>query len=367
MNKKIIAIAIATAMAAPVAMADIKMSGQVGVALVNAKVTTTNNAANDGRIDDSRRTLEESGFSKIDITGTSGMGFAKAGLNLGSNLAARGSSTTSRDTFVGLKGGWGKFQVGTMSGAVKGLEGDKFNATFLQVRKGAGVGQGAYGSDGFVNSIMEYSNKFGPVSLKVQMGPESKDGSTATDGESYNKATGEDYVAIQVKGKAGPVDLYAATNTYSTFQADTATTPDSQVSVKNTNTKFGAKMKFGALTVTAQAESNKTGSTDTGANAQNAYTGGTINRQLLMANMGLGNGLSVDLALGNNSAVDGRTGKGSFTRFAVAKQLDKGTSVYAGYWVNDIKNKTTAAAAPVENEGTGSKTTKLGVGIRVKF
>ena len=373
MNKKIIAIAIATAMAAPVAMADIKVSGQMAGALVNSKVDTADDNGNsDTRLSDSRRIISEAGASKLQFDMTAGeIGYARGALQLTNGF--EGASPTTRDIYFGIKGGWGEFQLGRMVGVAKNAEKDPYIATFLQVRGTSAAMATAYGSNGFVDSLVQYSNKFGGVELTVQMDPTDKaahasngSASTLTDGETYKQADGEGYIGIAVKGNAGPVALWATMNSYKNFQEDTTTTPDSQKSVTNSNTKIGASMKFGTVKVTAQAESNKYGSDDVSGGLA-AYTGGTVNRQMLMADMGLGNGMSVNLALGNSSAVDGRTGKGTFSRIAFTKQLDKGVSVFAGYTVDDVKNRTSAAAAPVDVDGTGSKTTQLGLGLKVKF
>ena len=349
MNKKIIAIAIAAAMAAPVAMADVKVSGQIGGAL--ATIKTEKNTT----FSDTTRTVDEAGYSKLQFDATAGMGFARYAVSLGGGLQTS-AAPTSRDVYFGVKGGWGALQVGRMNGALKNTEKDPYISTGLQLRKTNAIGGDGAETSGFVNGLVQYSNKFDAVKVVFQFNPVSKgDTTNLTDsGTSYSKTSHEGMTALNVSGKFGPVNAYAATQSYNNWSTNATT----QVKTKYTDTKIGASMKFGAIKASLQMSSNKT-------------PVGTINHMLVMADMGLGNGMSVNAAYGTQAKLDrnaaGDTGaaKGTMMRVAINKNLSKGTRVFAGYVVNDTKDATNSAGTAIA--GTAVKTTKLAVGLGIKF
>ena len=316
MNKKIIAIAIATAMAAPVAMADIKVSGRVGAALTSSDKNT--GAGSDAT--KSSREAGDQGLSKITFDGTQGNAFARVGMDIRSIMGGKnaGATINGRDFYLGYKFGAMNVSYGRMPAAAAGLEGDKYNATFLQLRRTAGVATTSNTiNDSFTNSpVLMVAGKAGSVKYKVQYDP--------TDNTAMS--TGEGHVAVSVKGKAGPVGLFASYNN----GIGTEGTPKN----KDTNTKFGASMKFGSVKGTLVSYSaDNDGVKDTAA--------------AILADMSLGKGLSVGVGHGSNKA------KNTWSRLAISKSINKGTKLFGG-----LTSKKT-------NGGTTGQV--IGLGMAVKF
>ena len=322
MNKKIIAIAIASAMAAPVAMADVKITGQLGAALVfsdkNAGATPTAGTA--GKFDDAAkdyRGMQDSGLSKLDFKGTSGNAYAHIGMDI-RNLMA-GQSLAGRDLYLGYKLGAGSVQAGRMPSALAGLEGDKYNATFLEMRRTAAVATTENTlTDSFTASpVLQYAAKMGGAAVKIQYDvAENSQGSAA-----------EGYLAVSVKGKAGAVGYFAGYN-------NGKGTAENGVSNSDSNMKVGASMKFGAVKATlVYMAADDDGTKD--------------NATAILADMGMGEGMSVGVGYGTNKAKD------TWTRLAMTKSLNKGAKVFAGMTIKDPDGSTAG--------------TTFGAGMAVKF
>ena len=94
MNKKLIAIAIATAMAAPVAMADVKLSGRVSYQYTNVDTDTA--------AEDVRSLNDDNGHGRIQFDATSGNVFGR----VARNTSALGFS--AREQYIGYKLDGGK-------------------------------------------------------------------------------------------------------------------------------------------------------------------------------------------------------------------------------------------------------------------
>ena len=206
MNKKILAAAIGAAMIAPLAaQADMKLSGRVAGELVSL----------DGIIQ-----FADFGNSRLqfDISDDSGF-YARyaADIRLG-----RTGFGEDRDQYVGIKGGFGAIQAGRLAGAVKNIEGDPFIATFLEYRN-AFVKGGSLGSSSFINNLLEYNNKFGDASVKLQYNP--VDNTVDADGGSYGAS---------IKAKLAGANVFAGLN--------------SDESSGNSYYKLGGDMTFGDIT-----------------------------------------------------------------------------------------------------------------------
>ena len=320
MNKTIIAIAIATAMAAPVAMADVTVSGGVGFHL------TMDDSKNGTGVDTAKasRAMGDKGRTLMQFDGTNGNGYARIGYQDGNQ--ARDSI---RDLYVGYKiGGDSTVQMGVMAGAAKNLEKDPYIATFLQMRGTAAEavtaaisGTSPYGSSSFVGAV-QYATKVSGMDVKVQYSP--------VDNSATTKNAG--HLGLSIAGKASGINFWAAYNNGQANGAGTAT------DAKHVNAKAGASMKMGTIKLTvaiSNADNNKTG--------VGASTSSTI-----LADFALGNGLSANAGYGANGDT------GTWMRVAVNKALNKGTDFYAGY-------VSTANAAGTD---TGSQ---LGLVISSKF
>ena len=317
MNKKIIAIAIATAMAAPVAMADMKISGQLGAALTSSDKNTA--AGSD--TDKASREFSESGLSKLTFDGTAGNAYARVGIDIRNIRTGAATGMRGRDFYFGHKFGAHSVQVGRMGSAVAGLEGDKYNATFLELRRTAAVAttDNALNDSFNASSVIQVAGKAGAVKYKVQYDPTDNTAGSSQEG----------HFGVGLSGKVGAVALFAGYNNGS----GTEGTPKN----KETNTKFGASMKFGSAKVTAVSyAADDNGTKDTAV--------------ALIADMNMGNGLSVGVATGSNKI------KSTWSRLALTKSLNKSAKLFGGLTSKVTKTTTTSTTAQV-----------MGVGMVVKF
>lgn len=317
MNKKLIAIAVASVMAAPVAMADIKISGRI------AQDYTVK--SQDGTALDSTG-WSDSGHGRIQFDGTAGNAYARYAFD------SRGSAGpgATRQNLIGYKFGNGMtLQAGRMETAGKNLEKDPYIATFLETRNTAAnvATSSKYGSNGFVDNLLELSMKAGSAKIKIQYDASENAANSNNDG----------HLGASVAGKAGSVNYWAS---YNTGSADGDSNPANTTSPSNI--KAGAAMKFGKVKVTLNYTS-----------ADTDLTNGATDSIALGANMGFGNGLSGDITFASKGS-DVTTAEAEFIRVAVMKKLNKQASIYGGFTSTDVN-------AP------NSDTDEFGVGMVVKF
>ena len=322
MNKKIIAIAIAAAMAAPVAMADVKMSGRVNAQYGIVSV--------DGATTDPMGRLDDSGQGRFQIDAKSGDAYARWAIDTRygrDNNAATNYSRTNRDSYVGYKFGGVKVQYGRMGNAAKNLEKDPYIATFLQIRGNSeAVTGGKFGSSSFVDDVFQLATKVGGAKLKIQANFDDTSGSTSS--------TNEGHIGVSIAGKAGPVRYWAGYNTGSADGAAGATPAND-----DSNIKVGGEMKFGSVKVGL----NYTTADNNGAGTDNI---------LVTADMGLGKGLSLNAGYGMADG-DVVANESTWMRLAINKKLDKGVNVYAGYVATDLE--------------VGNDSSTIGAGMTFKF
>lgn len=209
MNKKIISMAVAAALVAPMAaQADVTVSGR-------AAVEMTSNAT---------LGMADHGMNRIEFTGTEGDWKAKIAFDMRqlNNATQWGGQ---RDAWISTKVGGGDLVMGRASTVVANLEGDKFIATFLQLR-GAAVDASSFGSGSFNNEVIQYKTKMGGASVGVEYVL------SADSAAPYTVNNG--HYAVGVKGKAGSVGYYFGMNN----GAGAAS-----------NMKVGASMEMGGMNV----------------------------------------------------------------------------------------------------------------------
>lgn len=326
MNKKIIAIAIASALTAPAAMADLTISGAFVGEMVSRDSDAATTAETAGQ---STLTFDDGGKNTIAFSATSGDVYGKLGLDVGPGAGQTLGGTATlkyRDWYIGHKFGNMSLQFGTMNGAVKNLEKDAYIATFLQTRNTYAEAATAtkYGSSSYISNLLQYKGKVGPGTLIVQYNPTS-DTTTAAD---------EGHTGVSYAAKSGGVSWYVGYNTGEGSDVD---------SNDDTNMKLGASMKFGAAKV--------------GLNYTTADDNGTEWDAIAIdATMDMGNGLSINANYGSTSAnAAGKTAgkEGTTTRLAVMKSLNKNAWIYGGMQDNKPKN--------------GASASEVGVGVGIKF
>ena len=164
------------------------------------------------------------------------VGFGKTEWNFQPSDAE--SFAQQRDTFVGIRGGWGQVALGTFHGAYKitgGVLWDPMITTPIESRRQAGMAGGAYGHNAFMRRMVEYRtpslNGFRGI---LQYGFDRRD--TSTPG-SYGD------VNLSVQYVTGDWDFIGA-----------YVNADSEESGENTNWKIGAKWSPGSWTLAAQYE-----------------------------------------------------------------------------------------------------------------
>ena len=320
MNKKLIAIAVATVMAAPVAMADLKITGRISNDFTSISEESST-AANAEDATASRREIGDNGQNRVEFTFSEGKTFGKYAMAVSSESAA---TSGIREQYVGYNFGSVKVAIGRVAGAAKNLESDPLIASFLQLRSSFAEARTSkeYGSSSFISNIVEASGKSGGMSWKVQLDPTDNTGGTTPGGAN------EGHVGLGVKGKAGAVNWWAGYN--NGIGSDGGSSND------NVNTKVGASMKFGKIKGTLNISS-----ADDGTNTWTATA--------LSADMGMGNGASIHATI---AATTGDV-EGTMTRVAYSNKLNKAATAYAGVRVDD--------------PDAGDATTTIGGGMVIKF
>lgn len=357
MNKKLIAIAVATAMSAPVMAADLKISGRI-----NQQFTSLSTDKPAPGVDTDVMDYSDNGHQRLQFDVKAGNAYGRVAYD-----ARETKNLANRDMYIGYKFGASSIQFGRMGNAGKNIEKDPLIATFLEERTSVAAafgGGSGYDSNGFVSDIAQFATKINGVALKVQLGLSDNDGAAGAAG-----ATNQGHVGVSVTGKAGPVRWFISQNNGSADQGDVAakgvvpgsfelntatgnidpvagTAATAAVANDDSVTKLGASMKFGkvkaALTLKS-AEDN----------------GDEADAIVIRANMGFGNGLTGYAGYGINTF----KGAGSsvevdatWLRLAVAKKLNKNTTLYGGY------TSTEWDAIAGENDSS-----EIGVGMTIKF
>jgi hypothetical protein len=277
MNKKVIAMAIAATMAAPMAAqaGDTKVSGRVAGAIVSMD---TGAGGVIGMADYGQGRLV------FDYTDESGF-FARYGVDIRLGRTGLGED---RDQYVGMKLGGGKLMLGRVGGVTKNLEKDPFIATFLELRNGAVKG-GAYGSASFINQNIQYKAKMGGMNVGVEY--ILSDAATGADNGHYGVAISSEgdmrwYVGMNNGNGSG-----AANQSY---------------------TKAGIKMAMGGMDVVVGYD-----------------TDGVDDRIHAGVRMDMAGGM-LDVTFADKGA----TVADSYTRIAFQKKASKMASWHAGYVIN---------------------------------
>jgi len=298
MSKKLLSVAIAVAVAAPMAaQAEIKLSGaiqaEIGSIELNGGDSVTMNDKGTGAI-------AGGGPNKVKLAFSEDLGGGlKAFGQVDWAFDTSGSrDLTDREQFVGLKGSSGAyFRMGRIQGAYKtSTKIDPFYSTAGQMRVGGGEASGAFANGSFLNNVAELGFKGGGFKVALQGifdEADGQDGSMLADVEYSN-------------------DMFTVYGAYSQNEA----APENA----NQNWKIGAKAGFGGLGLGLQyedAEMNSSLITDAG-----EYITGSLT-------YGLGNVVLagwVSQFTGDNGAADAM----SYAAGGVY-QFSKKTFVYAAY------------------------------------
>ncbi len=191
--KKLLVIAVATALIAPAAaMADTTLYGKLHTSVGNVETVTKGVEFSE--------TVVESHDSRFGVKGSTSLDnglSATYGLELDVNLDEKGTVGANRNKFVGLKGGFGEVRIGRHDTPAKlataGL--DAFGDTYGDMKH-------IISSDGDrVNNAVAYINKFGPVGFAAAH-------TTSIDGDDATAPATDAANTVMLNYSTGP--FYAA-------------------------------------------------------------------------------------------------------------------------------------------------------------
>lgn len=335
MNKKLIAAAVAAAMLPALANAEPVLYGQLQAELFDRD----NNGTSTTLVDDIKR-------GRLGVKGSEDLGGGLKAIYMFEwqvDTSTADSNDGDRESFVGLKGGFGQVTLGRNKSPYKYLGGVKYDAlvaTTLQARDSNGANGGgmfsaignmsnAFGANSFLSNSLAYKGKFGPALLWA----------TYQFSES-NAASIDDNLVLGGKfkiGKAGEVVVAHA------IQDSNAAGTD------GTNTKIGTKWKFGSHNVRFQYETHS----DDQANmdAESLFLGATLG--FGKNNVVLQYGEIDSDANGTTAATADR----DYAAVAFVHKFSKKTRAWAGY-------KTTDATSPGAD---ALDQDILSVGMRIDF
>ena len=382
MKMKITAVAVAAALAAPMAaQADVRVGG-----LLQAEIASMSYDSNvtGGVAPYDRTALVDNQNGRLFVGGDEDLGnglkaifwaewkvFAPEGgqpnngdaSKAGASAATASSQATDtlqdagREAYVGLKGGWGEFTAGNLKSPYKytsGVNYDTFVATTLSARQGsfnkdAGViynggamSGGVYGHGGFVDRSIAYKNKWGGFSLWALYSPD--DSGQNTDGD----------LIFSAGFSGGNWEV-----TYSNAHAEGCTAAASATDACLSNTaeydaqKVGASFKIGNHTIRGTVESTESKATPA------ATTSTDVDYMYLNYQLGFGNN-ALDVAYGtrDQNSTNGN-GDGTWMRVGLEHKMSKNTRVFVGYAEMDF-----------DSVSTGSQSndySSLSAGMTIKF
>jgi len=331
MKKNLIALAVSAAMVAPVAaMADVTVYGigQVEVTQYDPQasgvdsVTDVHDNHGQGRIGFKASEDLGNGMTaivgielKADYSDNSAFDIKESDVGVdingdGDTKDNAGPSLQGRDSYVGLKGGFGTVLLGRLKSPYKyagGVKYDAFVATALEARGNGGMTAGAFGHSSFLSNMVGYSNKFGAVKVDAAYSPE-------TDGEAY---------ALSAMYKQGNIEAFVAT--IDATLTDAATDD-------YTATKFGGKFTTGPHSVMLQYED-----TD-----KNSY-GATLLFLGYQMKMGMN---TLVFQYGMNDE-DTDTKDSTYMVLGAYHNFSKTSSLFGGYRNTDVDGETGATAITV--------------------
>jgi len=256
MNKKLLALAIGTAFsAAPMfANADVTVYGHAQV-----EVGTVDDGATDQTV------VEDNARGRLGVKASEKLGnglTAIAKFEWKIDTTVGGADTGQRESFVGLKGGFGTVQLGNLKSAYKytgGVKYDPFVATILEARGANGMTGGAFGHNSFLsNSIGYMTPKMGGFSGWATYSPdEAGDGKGADGDYSFGLKFGQKAWEVFVAGVNDDSASYDSIKFGGMYKIASFKIVGQYEQVDNNGTDFdvyflGGQYKFGSNVVVAQ-------------------------------------------------------------------------------------------------------------------
>ena len=329
MKKKLIALAIAGAMTAPMAaMADVKISGGLQSQVGSISNGDTNLRMGSGGIQDSNG-QDFGTFGAMHINASESLGGGMTALaSYGFNIQTGGGINT-RQAFVGLSGDFGTVLAGQIQRPYTSstVGWDPFLGTFMQARGNGGMG-GSFSSQlygGEMPNVLAYANEFGGVRLVAGVVVDQ----TTENNHAYS---------FSINAPVGPVELafahIDASEHGSAYDGDDG--PALANVDKAAATKVGVRYSAGDLTVAGQYEMFDDGLGD--GNAMFMTASYKIGANTLSASVGM---------------EDEEVGDRTYMAFGVLHALSQKSRLHAGIRMTDWDN--------------GDDETAIGAGLRVSF
>jgi predicted porin len=345
MNKNLLAIAVASALVLPFAAnAEVEVFGQAQLEVVSTSGDKTEGLT----LGDSSEsgTIGSGNASMFGVKGSHDLGNGMTGLykvNFNFKSDELGAPA-DRDQYIGLKGAFGTFLMGTMNTPYKSttVGWDPFLATFMQARGNNGMSKtpGLYNSYG--QNVLAYSNKAGDVKYTVGINLDESDNDLPDGGDPDNlpdgdgKRDGDHGFHLGVNAPIGD-SLEVA------FGLLTESEDSDTVSAAGTATKIGIKWTSGDMSVAAQFETEDEDLTD---------------QDHMYVNFvkGLGNGASAAIAFGSKTDNSAAGNDGTYVAIGYKKSMNKKVSWHAGFVMIDEGIV-----------GANQDVSQVGGGLRVKF
>jgi hypothetical protein len=355
MKKTLIATAVAAVMAAPAAMAEITLGGQMQAEVVNASGDGIKQGEGLYMSDAWERGESNAGnASKLFVKGSHDVGNGLTGLyklTLNPQFGDSVDKIGSHDSFIGLKGGFGTVLLGKLSTPYKASTAswDPFFATFMQARGNGGMS--GPGHDGYAGNVIAYANQFGPATFVAAVGlDESSD-----DPQGDDDLDGDHAITASINAPVGPVELalaYIDTAGYGAF-LDLDADGEKDPGVDGTNNieaiKFGVKYGGGDVSPLTLAAHYET--IDAGGKAAFDQIFLNAGYQFGANTVSLNYGITQpDDALGNDD--------GSYVALGLNHAFNKSVSTLVGITKTDNADF---------NDAADDDYTLAGVSMRVKF
>lgn len=350
MKKNVIALAVAAAMAAPLAaQAEVTVSGGLQAELRSVGGDGTSMSKGLYATDGGEYGSENGGsYGFLKFSASEDLGGGMKALAMWNGVANVGDSNSAggisgRDAYVGLTGGFGTVLAGTLATPYKSstVKWDPFVTTSLQARGNGGMSDA---HNGYASNALAYANKFGPATVVLALVLDEGAEVPASD-----KTNAEHAKSISVNAPVGPVEVAFAYVDASKFSSITnlglgataAAVADKLDTL--TATKIGVKWNSGAITVAGQYEmlSVKLGAVDV-----------SPTQLYLTASYGMGaNTISAGYGVADDD--DSATDNTTYMAIGVKHAFSKSTSLTAGYRATDA-------------DGANDENT-VSVGLRVGF
>lgn len=341
--KKLLAIAVATALTAPAAMADTTLYGKLHASVGSVKngatgTTTTAVESHSSRFGIKGSNELDAGLSAtygleygLDLDGdNNGGGTGMSGGNMSGSASTGSAPFSSRNQFVGLKGGFGEFRLGKHDTPAKLATAgqDIFADTYADMANIIDVDAHR------VNNAAAYINKFGPVGVAVAH----ITGISAGDVKGAGTAN-----TAMINYSTGP--LYAGLG-YTNVDGGNAAAAAATSAAQHINLGLGFKNDAAAANVVLEKVEG-----DTAATIDNALVNGSFKMDKVTLKAQYGESK-------RKSAAAGQNGKEKLTAIGVDYSLGKKTSVYL--LAAEDKN-------PTRVEGGSTKNTATALGLVTEF